>query len=80
MGFKNGGNPKQKVWREGKQNQQKTSDKANWRRATYARAVDLGLDKVVAVDGGGDGDAGQARADELKHGHLKLEAEVRGLL
>lgn len=25
---------------------------------------------MVAVDGGGDGDPGQAAADELQHGHL----------
>lgn len=30
----------------------------------------LGLDQVVAVDGGGHGHFGQAAADELQHGHL----------
>lgn len=25
---------------------------------------------MIAVDGGGDGDPGQAAADELQHGHL----------
>jgi hypothetical protein len=40
---------------------------------TYSGAVDLGLDKVVAVDGGRNGNLGQARADELQHGHLHRE-------
>lgn len=30
----------------------------------------LGLDEMVAVDGGRDGHLGQATADELQHGHL----------
>ena len=33
-------------------------------------ALDLGLDEMVAVDGGGDGHPGQAAADELQHRHL----------
>lgn len=31
---------------------------------------DLSLNQMVTVDGGGDGDPGQAAADELQHGHL----------
>ena len=33
-------------------------------------AAELGLDQVVAVDGRGHLDFGQARRDELQHGHL----------
>ena len=33
------------------------------------------LDEVIAVDGGGDQGLGQARGDELQHGHLR-----RGIL
>ena len=34
-------------------------------------ALDLSLDQMVAVDGGWHGDLGQARRDELQHGHLR---------
>ena len=33
-------------------------------------ALNLGLDQVVAVDGGGDRHLGETRRDELEHGHL----------
>lgn len=36
---------------------------------------DLGLDQVIAVDGGGNGHLGKTAADELKHRHLS-----RGIL
>lgn len=36
---------------------------------------DLGLNQVIAVDGGGHGHPGQTAADELKHCHLS-----RGIL
>ena len=51
-------------------------------------ALNLSLDEMVAVDGGGHGHLGQATADELQHGHLgggvlhghavRSEAEVAG--
>ena len=56
---------------EGKVNiKEKQSNCRKFGCVLYLGTVDLGLDKVIAVDGGGDGDAGQAGADELKHGHL----------
>ena len=33
-------------------------------------ALNLSLDQVVAVDGGGDRHLGETRRDELEHGHL----------
>ena len=33
-------------------------------------ALNLGLDQVVAVDGGGHRHLGETRRDELEHGHL----------
>lgn len=34
-------------------------------------ALDLSLDEMVAVDGGGHGDLGKPGRDELQHGHLR---------